>query len=304
MAMELLNFQMPPFTRIAFASKEAKTEWAKKMHEAKFVFDTLEQLSVRKGLRSCTTTHISDKNLEQRAKELEEQGLYFTPIRKVNAYGGFAITHAEFNPNHEWGWFGSLSSSQQDSERWARAYHDFDHETMGTLLGYPECCRKFFLENWTKGYIDPVWQQAHNTHHSSRRDITNETIYLNNADNWQSNQLLKYISIRLVPHISCSMDCKHTHEQATKWAELYIDEYGYDKNMQTVQELLSMPIEWSALHGMSYIVTPIFKIESNSVTCHPKYTVQLNGKHYPEESATGLHFPFLNPLMKKTKAKC
>jgi hypothetical protein len=304
MAMELLNFQMPPFTRTVFASKEAKDEWAVRLDNAQDLFTKLEQLSVKRGLRSCTTVYIPHDKLEEKAKEFEEEGLYFTPARKVNTHNGFTITHGHLDEKQPWQWFGALSSNKQDSERWVRAYHEYDHETMGTLLGYPECCKKFFQEKWIKGYIDPVWQQAENTHNSTRREINDKTIYLNNSDNWQSNQLLKYISIRLVPHISCSMDCKATQEQATKWAEIYIDEYGYDDDMKTVEEVLSMPVEWSALHGISYIVTPIFKIETNSVACHPKYTVQLNGKHYPEESATGLHFPFLNPLMKKTKAKC
>ena len=56
--------------------------------------------------------------------------------------------------------------------------------------------------------------------------------------------------------------------------------------------MLSWPTEWSALHGIAEIVTPVLRVSTNTDLTGDKVVVQRQGTTYPAEGASGLRFPF------------
>jgi SAM-dependent methyltransferase len=68
---------------------------------------------------------------------------------------------------------------------------------------------------------------------------------------------------------------------------------GYRKEIIWTKEMLSWPIEWSALHGIAQIVTPVFRISTRTDLTARKYTVRYHGSSLPYEGANGMMFPFI-----------
>jgi hypothetical protein len=60
-------------------------------------------------------------------------------------------------------------------------------------------------------------------------------------------------------------------------------------------EILNWPVEWTALHGIGEIRTPILRACFATDATADKLTVQWEGTRYPEEGATGIAFPYRKP---------
>ncbi|MGI8554243.1 MAG: class I SAM-dependent methyltransferase, partial [Dehalococcoidia bacterium] len=71
-------------------------------------------------------------------------------------------------------------------------------------------------------------------------------------------------------------------------------EAGYGEEMEWIYEMLSWPIQWSALHGIAEIMTPILKVATRTDATAVKYTVRLGTPpgRYPEEGSVGVGFPY------------
>jgi len=53
-------------------------------------------------------------------------------------------------------------------------------------------------------------------------------------------------------------------------------------------------MEWSSLHGIAEVRTPVFKIAFDTDATARPYRVQLRGTKYPEDAERGLRFPYLD----------
>jgi hypothetical protein len=107
----------------------------------------------------------------------------------------------------------------------------------------------------------------------------------------ETNVLWRWLGIRAVPHLPCSFDCQHSIALGKKLMEM--GRYaGYQDEMDWLLEILSWPVEWSALHGIAEIKTPILKISTRTDATGLKYVVRYKGDVYPSEGAQGLNFPY------------
>ncbi|MDP5273699.1 hypothetical protein [Chengkuizengella axinellae] len=293
--MELLQFEheIPPFARMSWVSKEVKDQWEARMQKACKVYSRLELETVKHGIRDCTTRHISGNNLEYEMEQLAKDGLVFLPIRKVGTYSGFAHKHPPVLQGKPWAYYGVVSKEPEKAWLFSHSSNNnskVDHETIGQLLGYPKCCRDFFDSVWLDGYIDPVWQQALNSKEENIKNKKEQFIRVKDTVNHENNVMLRYIGVRIVPNIPCSLDCSHSLENARKWIEL-----GKELNLEGVDDLiylLKLPVEWDCQKGIAYISTPLFKIETNSMTCYPKHVVQKEGTEFPKGTPLGNKFPW------------
>lgn len=289
--MKLLDFQMPPFARTAWVSKSVKDEWEPKSWKASHAYAQLELETVIYGIRDCTTGHIPNENMAYELSKLAEKGLMFLPIQRVGVYSGFAHTHPPVVEGRPWNWYGVIAREPKHALAFKEASQGpkIDHETIGKLLGYPKCCMDFFNNVWAAGYIDPVWQQAENIDKKYLLEQNEHLIRLSHETPFVTNVMLRYIGLRIVPHIPCSSHCEATHKFANKWLEL-----GKKLKLDGIEELeqfLRLPVKWDCLKGIAYVSTPLFKIETNSMTCYPNYIVERKGTFYPKYLPRGNAFP-------------
>lgn len=153
----------------------------------------------------------------------------------------------------------------------ARALETHDNSTVGRLLGFPDCCRAFFDRTWGAGALDTTFQMAVG----------------GTSGPVQCNILGRWLGIRLVTHLPCSFDCEPTRKLGEAFGALLSPEAA-----ATVQEVLSWPVEWSALHGIAEIKFPVLKISTRTTYTDDKIVVQREGTRYPEEGASGIVFPY------------
>lgn len=296
--MKVQPFQMPPFLRIQWVSKDAQEKYEPLLHKASNVFRTLEKETVIRGIRDVTTDSIDPLQYKEHLKKLADKGLYFIPMQKVANYKGFATYHPAPEPGKPWHYYGVICKDPKKGYDFIEATEKNDHKAIGRLLGYPECCLEAFEENFIKNqYSDSIWQQALATK-DAKVDLENNIIKIKSIP-WESNNIFKAYSASVIFHTKCSLDCNHTEEIAKKWINL-AEELKVD-GLKEVEIFSRLPYEWDALKGIAVIRTPLFKIETNSVSCVYQHRVQVGGSYFPIESAKSNQFPWSEEIVTYSK---
>lgn len=284
--MELLkNFDMSPFCRTVWISNKARAKWENTIRELNQLIQELEVISVARDHRKCTWQTIREDNLTAYSRKWADMGLLALPVRRVGNWQGFAHKHVEVKPGEPANICVIISKSIEEAKRFHTAHETGDNDVQGEALGFPSCCREFFTDVWAKNYIDPIWQAALNSKIVERGDNK-----LRIKAHPYSIAALRYIGLRISFHIPCSFNCQPTikiAEQRMKLAE----EIRPGK-ASILKSLLSMPISWDCLKGIAVVRTPIFYIITSSVACIDKHVVEVEGEFIPDESKSGLAYPF------------
>ncbi len=115
----------------------------------------------------------------------------------------------------------------------------------------------------------------------------------------EANTLWRRLGICAVPHMPCSFTCSPTSELGRQFLDVG-REAGYATEVNWLEEILSWPWQWSALHGIAELKTPILRMITHTDATGRKYTVRRKGDGYPAESGHGLSFPYVatrSPLL-------
>jgi hypothetical protein len=174
-----------------------------------------------------------------------------------------------------------------DLAAFKRAWDDADQEGIGSMLGYPPCCREFFRDVWVEqGLVDPTWPMAVA---SPGRQEDAGLVEVDGPP--QANIFWRWMGVRAVPHLPCRADCAATIALADQMLAVG-REAGFQEEMEWTLEILSWPLEWSALHGIAVVKTPILKVTTMTDATADKYVVRRAGTSYPREGSRGLDFPY------------
>ena len=258
--MKLISgIDMPPSARIQWKSAESRAEWEPIIKQAVQAYNVAELETVRHGWRRCTTMHFNPNSMTEDINKLK--GLAYLPITRVGCYQGFAHRHPAVESGKPWNYYGVVGKTAEDAWDFVEATRVGDHGKMGDLLGYPKCCQEFFSTVWMAGFIDPVWQAAEKTEGAK---IAGNTVGISSSTLFDG---LRYIGVRMVPHLPCSFSCKESQEISDRWGEL--------PGMQNTYYLLSLPTTWSCLNGLAIVSTPHFQVVTNSNPCNPIHIVEM-----------------------------
>jgi hypothetical protein len=203
----------------------------------------------------------------------------YIPLYQANVNATYQAGSAPFDPSKPWEYRCAVGPHAEDL---AAAYIKQDWRVVGKVLGYPECCVDFFMEYWVKE------QWFDTTYPMGKGDILSPA----------NNILLRWMGIRLVSHLPCSFSCFKTAIAGAKNIEL-ARELGYGREIGNIVEMLNWPMEWTSLHGIAIITTPVFKIITATDALPSKASFRLEGLDYPKEGASGLVFPFTPDRDKK-----
>lgn len=276
--MNRLDFKLYEWTKKSWTSQAARDEWESRITSVGQAFDNIESESVKYGIRDAFRTTVSPENLPSFTISMAKQGLNVIPTgrngRSQETYS------ASFTPINDNGWDYTVLVTNRDIKDLPEEFNDI---AMGQLLGYPECCIEFFQKQWNEEhYIDTTWPMIKNNQ-SDVAVVKDKKLYC--------NILLRWIGVRGVSHLPCSFDCDSTQELGKQYMELG-QKLGYEEEVNYINEMLSWPVEWSALHGIAEIKTPIMKVSTNTDATGDKYTIRLHGDKYPDKGANGLVFPY------------
>jgi hypothetical protein len=177
-----------------------------------------------------------------------------------------------------------------DVQAFRAAWTASDDEAIGRLLGYPECCRTFFRRVWVDDrMVDTTWPMARVS-----AGETNGARSLSVAGPAAANILWRWMGVRAVPHLPCRVDCEKTIALGERLVEVgWLS--GHGAEMDWLLEILSWPVEWSALHGIAEVKTPVLKVSTRTDATASRYVVRREGTDYPAEGARGLQFPYRAP---------
>ncbi len=183
--------------------------------------------------------------------------------------------------------------NQGDCARFAEASACRDAGAQGDLLGYPRCCVASYTESLrNESASDSVWLAALQTRAPEDDD---RTVLIPCDFTFNILDLLCHaLGLWRTFHLPCRFDCKPSLELAEKIRGICIG-LGYQEEMRWLEEIHSWPVEWSALHGIAEIKTPVLRCATRTVATASRYTVRFMGTQFPGEGVKGLTFPFRAP---------
>jgi len=215
--------EVRPFTRVIWR-KGAPEKYRVALERAPSICSKAEYETVRRGFRECDAFHLHSRTWSDEFLKLTRDGLVYLPILKAASVSGFA--HRFYEPkDEEFMLYGVISRNIRSARAFREAHKRSDHDRIGFLLGYPECCRSFFLATFPGGELDPIWMAGSG---GLRPEL---------------NQFLRYFGPRIIPFFPCSYSC----EEALGVAEIFLNIMREidRRNADLILDLLSMPAYWS-----------------------------------------------------------
>ncbi|MCK9494160.1 MAG: class I SAM-dependent methyltransferase [Dehalococcoidia bacterium] len=280
--MDRLPFRLPDFTRRQWVSTRAREAWEPRLQAITQAWGEIERESVEAYVRRAALTNLRPDHLAQETEWAARRGLILLPLRQLARAAEYSASSEAPRPGQEWDYRAVYLRTDTVAE-WTDAWRASDDHALGDLLGYPLCCRDAFQRIWVRDQqVDTTWAMV--------ADPAGETVELRDID--PHNQILgRWAGYRAVPHLPCSWTCARTR----LFGRLLIDlgrRRGYGQAMDWLEEALSWPYEWSALHGIAEIRSPILRIATRTDATASRYTVRIHSDHYPEAGAAGTRFPF------------
>jgi uncharacterized protein len=283
-ATERLPFTLPEFNRRSWVSEQAQSVWGPRIDRILRAWRDIEWLSVAEGVRECGLIWVYRSELAELVPRWESARLSAIELKvaasQVTTHGRICVL------------VGALDRIEQLRDRWAAA----DNEAIGMLLGYPSCCRAFFDEVWVRQRcIDTTWGMIENAPETSLLR-TNGVVRIELAGEVPplANILWRWMGVRAVPHLPCRFDCPASIAFGQRMLEVGRAS-GYAQEVQWITEILAWPVEWSALHGIAEVKSPLMKISTQTDATAGKRVIHWPGTRRPAEGGVGLHFPFVAP---------
>ena len=286
--MERLDFTLPEFTRVSWTSDAARRTWEPKLARIAGAWPEIECQSIASGIRPCGIVTLPPGEFLSRARRWAKLGLSTVPLevggRPLDPFSG-TFAQVESEPPFM---FRLVVAGPRDITAFLDAMDADDHREMGRLLGHPPCCHDFFKRVWVdQGLEDTTWPMALATAVPAGK--AGRTVEVSGPP--QANILWRWLGIRAVPHLPCRFDCEATTALADKFLEAARGA-GYGQEVAWLLEVLAWPIEWSALHGIAEIKTPVLMVSTRTDATGHKYVVKRPGASPPLEAARGLNFPY------------
>jgi len=283
--MRLLpNFDLDGFRREVWLNKSAKEEWGSVLPEAASLLQNMEVESVARDQRRCSWQTIGEVDYPKFQSDWESKGILSAVVRRVGQFEGFTNKHYPVREGEPALVCCILSKSAEDLEAFKKAVDAQDDYAQGILLGYPECCCRFFRDVWLKGYHDPIWQMALNS-----AVIRKDSHYIKMKPHELSNPVLRFLGIRIAFHIPCSFDCQKTIEITKERLEM-TKEFN-SKLVEKVVQLLRMPVSWDCYHGIGVVRTPIIYAIVPSCASVERFVIEFEGDYIPPGAEKGLIYP-------------
>jgi 2-polyprenyl-3-methyl-5-hydroxy-6-metoxy-1,4-benzoquinol methylase len=291
--LEQLDFALHEFTRVAWVSDRARDVWAPRIARITTAWAEIEWRSVLAGVRSCGVTMASPEEFLDQGPRWASAGLGALPVEMVGVSGQpYSATSTPLEPGRPFQ-FRFVLGPPENLAAFKECWDAGDQEAIGDLLGYPECCREFFRRVWVEeGMVDTTWPMGA----ASAKPTEEGSVEVQGPA--QANILWRWMGARAVPHLPCRFDCAATVEFADRLLAVG-REAGFGEEMDWLLEVLSWPAEWSALHGIAEIKTPVLKVITRTDATARRYVVRRPSDAYPTEGARGLSFPLRPPLKRR-----
>jgi hypothetical protein len=285
MSLRKLDFKLEDFTRVIWSTSNARAVWEPRIRRISNAWNHVERFA------GPALQVVSPQSLPALASEVAQYGKIVLPLSIQGVAKTYSSTTVDYKLGEAFAYRVAIIK-EYSSLLWLQAWKEQNDVKIGKLLQYPTCCIKFFNKVWVEEQgLDTTWQMAINTEGSATLGHHIASV----KGPTYCNILLRWLGLRMVSHLPCSFNCQFTEEIASRNFMHFMD-LGYKQELEWLIEILSWPMEWSALHGIAEIKTPILKISSRTDSTPVKYIVRRNATSYPLEGARGNVFPYRKEL--------
>jgi hypothetical protein len=284
---DYLDFVLPPFTRFSWVSSEAQSVWQPRFLAVTNAWAKIEWVSVIKGLRKCSMLTTRKSTARQLQHDLTNMGLAYKILSEENE----CAIPGDFNYFDDDPPDVIVAGQREHVEEFMVSLQKDDYFTVVDMLGYPLCCAAFNREVAIDTHsLDYTWSFAANCiADCTTREFSSE---INLKCSPYTNILWHPVGIRSTPHVPCSDHCERSFNFALDLINLGL-EIGLKDEMMWLVDILSWPVEWSCLHGIAEVKSPVVKIISRTDATSIKYNILYYGESTPDEGSVGLNFPFV-----------
>lgn len=253
-------------------SREAWSEWFESIPRAKGHVEWRSVLDPDTD-RKAAIIHVNNINREQWLQRISEHDLHYRPIRFNRPYDGYAHEFTPADPQDpERVTYAVIAEDPDIADKMEEAETEMQgrerHDTVGELLGFPECCRNFFYEDWVNGCRDPMYEISCNTPSAEMVDDDPNHVHVMDP-NTGTNIMWRYFGISYITHMPCSWECEESIEIARERYRI-MKETGFGDEADRLNEWLEQPFVWSGYHGMAHI-------QNTHATCN------VNSSNYLDE---------------------
>ena len=286
--LERFELALPDFTRIAWVSDAARSAWEPRFEAIGTAWAEIEWRSVAAEVRPCAVLVVPADKLVECAGPWAEHGLCALPVelQGLSNYS-YSSTPAKAVFGGPFAYRVAIGTPESVA-LFKRAWDASDSRAIGRLLGFPDCCSDFFERVWVgEGSVDTTWPMAAET--PGAVVAAERELEIDGPP--EANILWRWMGLRTVPHLPCSARCEPTAELGRALLEVG-EAAGFGEEMELLREVLRWPVEWSALHGIAEVKTPLLKVSTRTDATPFKYVVRRPGSGYPDEGARGLRFPY------------
>ena len=277
-----LDFVLPKFLRVAWVDDRTREVWEPRFAQIAHRWREIEWRTIVDGVRQCALIWLSHDELVALAPVLGQHGIRAVPL--TSSLRASAAKHRDALV------YRVAIGRRRELSHFRKAWIRGDDDVIGQCLGYPKCCRAFFRRVVVKaGWLDPTWPRAVEATQSGEFQPS-----LDVQPPPELNPFWEPLGIRLVPHVACSYGC----DAARAFAAAFIAtgrKAGYEPELDHSLEVMRWPVEWSALHGIAEIKTPIVKLSTRTDATPVKLILRYRGERYPQEGAHGVRFPYAVP---------
>ena len=285
-----LAFRLPDFTRLSWASDLAEGVWKPRFEAAALMVRHVEVLSVQEGRRAAALLRCTARELPAMVQRLARTGLMAAPVEITGTPTGvYTNGTAPYDPRQPPSFAVVVGRHTALVSDFAEAWSARDDVHIGQMLGYPKCCTEFFARTWGSGALDTTWQMTVRTTKDPEVRVQEVRPMMG------TNVLWRYVGLRAVFHLPCSFSCVESSELALVHGEL-ANGHGYAADWRTLSDVLSWPVEWSALHGIAEIKTPILRISTRTDATAEKLSLRVVGTSLPDEASHGLGHAYAPPV--------
>lgn len=277
-----LDFVLPMFLRVAWVDDGTREIWEPRFARIANRWREIEWRTIVDGVRRCALLWLSHDELVALAPILDQHGICALPLTSSLR----ALPEERRNVLV----YRVVIGKRRELAGFRRAWIHGNDDVIGECLGYPECCRAFFRRVVVEAsWLDPTWPRAVSASQSGELQQSLDVQMIP-----ELNPFWESLGIRLVPHIPCSFNC----DAARTLAVAFITtgrRAGYGPELDHSLEVMRWPVEWSALHGIAEIKTPIVKLSTRTDATPNRLILRHHGERYPQEGARGVRFPYAVP---------
>jgi hypothetical protein len=261
------GFSLPPFVRTTYVGEEQRARWQPRLEAIWTALAHLRVQAVSRGMLPTSVVCVSPAEVLMLHNRAAEHGLHARLLS--SPHPGKRVWMAV--------------GEEEISRRYQNAWEAGQGSVQDELAGVPSCCQQAHRQREQVGWRDPIWsfQQTDEQEIDMRCPPT-------------MNVLLRPLGLDLLGYVPCDAQCEESQRLGRALLALG-REVGLTEAIDWLEEILSWPAEWTALHGIAELKTGILKVAYNTDFTPDKRVIRYHGSRLAADAARGLSFAYRKP---------